>query len=55
MKIDLHLTPLLLKMTEIDDYQTSFSIYRLLAAIMTEEDIKTLAISRKWLMYSSSI
>lgn len=34
--------PLLLKLTNIDDETIQFHVYRILAAILTEEDIKTL-------------
>ena len=37
-----HIVPLLLKVTNIDDETIQFHVYRILASILTEEDIKTL-------------
>ena len=37
-----HIVPLLLKVTNIDDDTIQFHVYRILASILTEEDIKTL-------------
>lgn len=47
MKNNVCLKPLLLKMSNVDDFEISFNAYRILAVIMTEEDIKTLANSKK--------
>ncbi|CAF3652412.1 unnamed protein product [Rotaria socialis] len=47
LKNNLLLKPLLLKMCESDDTEISFNSYRILAIIMNEEDIKTLANSSK--------
>ena len=38
-----HIVPLLLKLTYIQDETIRFHVYRILAGILTEEDIKTLA------------
>ena len=40
---DKHIIPLLLKLTDFDDETIQFHLYRILAAILTENDIKTLA------------
>ncbi|CAF2636715.1 unnamed protein product [Rotaria sp. Silwood2] len=42
-----HMIPLLLKITNIEDETIQFHIYRVLASIMTEEDLKTLTNSTK--------
>jgi hypothetical protein len=38
-----HIVPLLLKLTNLEDETIQFHVYRILAAILTEDDIKTLA------------
>ena len=38
-----HIVPLLLKLTNFEDETIQFNVYRTLAAILTEEDVKTLA------------
>lgn len=38
-----HIVPLLLKLTNFEDETIQFHVYRILAAILTEEDVKTLA------------
>lgn len=42
-----HIVPLLLKLTNLEDETIQFHVYRTLAAILAEEDIKTLTNSRK--------
>ncbi|CAF0847491.1 unnamed protein product [Rotaria sp. Silwood1] len=42
-----HMIPLLLKLTNIEDETIQFHVYRILASIMTEEDLKTLTNSTK--------
>ena len=41
--ISKHKVPLLLKLAAIEEETTQFNVYRILASIMTEDDIKTLA------------
>jgi len=42
-----HIVPLLLKLANLEDETIQFHVYRILAAILTEEDIKTLTNSSK--------
>jgi hypothetical protein len=42
-----HIVPLLLKLANLEDETVQFHVYRILAAILTEEDIKTLTNSSK--------
>jgi hypothetical protein len=42
-----HIVPLLLKLTNLEDETIQFHVYRILAAILTEDDIKTLTNTSK--------